>query len=286
MYEEKSFNEKVRQVGFSLLLVFLGCLIVNELRYFVSALLGGFTLFLILRRPHLYLCKKGWSNSWSTAFLMAIAFVVLVLAVSGLLTILYDRLKAFQPQFIVDGLHHIQAEVFQRWGYNIFSQALVQKTLALAGNILPGLVSATGNVLANAAMLMFVLFFLLQQRATFERSIEKRIPLSATSIRILKRAVHAIILSNAVGLSLILFGQSVLAGLAYWLLDAGDPVIWGLMTGFFGLIPVVGTAGIWVPLAIELLVSGHIWQAIVLVLYGACVIASVDNVVRMVLLIK
>jgi predicted PurR-regulated permease PerM len=59
-----------------------------------------------------------------------------------------------------------------------------------------------------------------------------------------------------------------------------------MMTGFFGLLPVVGTAGIWVPLSIELLVGGHIWQGIVLAIYGACIISSVDNCVRMIFLEK
>ncbi|MDR0541335.1 MAG: AI-2E family transporter [Dysgonamonadaceae bacterium] len=286
MYGRKHFNEKIRQIGFLLILAFGACLIILELRYFASALLGGFTIFMVLRRPHRYLRSKGWSNGLTTAFLMIVAFVFLVLAVSGLIFIFYGKLKSFHSQFIIDGLHHIHDIVVQRWGYDIFSQEIIQKALSSAGNILPGLISATGGVAANAIMLMFVLFFLLQQRVPFERGIEKVLPLSATSVRLLKRSVHSMILTNAVGIPLIMFGQAVLAGLAYWALDAGDPVIWGLMTGFFGLIPVVGTAGIWAPLSIELLVGGHVWQGIVLAIYGFCVVSGVDSGVRIIFLKK
>jgi predicted PurR-regulated permease PerM len=286
MYEGKLFNEKIRQIGFLLILTFLAGLIILELQYFAGALLGGFTLFILLRSPHRYLRSKGWTNSLATAFLMAAAFIFLVFMVGGLITLLYGKLKSFHPQFIMDGLHHIRGIIAERWGYDIFSQEVIQKTLTSAGNTIPGLISATGGVIANAVMLMFVLFFLLQQRVQFERGIEKFLPLSVTSIRLLKRSVHSMIITNAVGISLIMFGQAALAGLAYWVLDAGDPVIWGLMTGFFGLIPVVGTAGIWAPLSIELLIGGHIWQGIVLLIYGAGVVSSVDNVVRMVFLKK
>jgi predicted PurR-regulated permease PerM len=286
MYEGKHFNEKIRQIGFLLLIVFLGCLIIGGLKYFASSVLGGFTIYMILRKPHRYLLEKGWGNTLTTTVLMIGTFIFLVLVVGGLITILYEKLRSFQPQTIMSGLHHIHDSIVRKWGYNIFSTDMIQKVLSTAGNILPGILSATGSVLANSIMLMFVLFFMLHQREQFEQGIEKALPLSLESIRSLKKEVHGMILGNAVGIPLVMFGQSVTAGFAYWFLDAGDPVIWGLMTGLFGLVPVIGTGGVWVPLAIEMALSGNIWQSIVLIIYGCLVISSVDNVVRMVFLKK
>jgi predicted PurR-regulated permease PerM len=76
------------------------------------------------------------------------------------------------------------------------------------------------------------------------------------------------------------------AALAYWFTGAGDPIVWGLLTGFFGLIPVIGTAGIWLPLAINLLIGDHVWQCVVLIIWGVCVVSTIDNVFRMVFLKK
>jgi predicted PurR-regulated permease PerM len=286
MSEGHHFNERVRQIGFLLILVFLACLIIGELRYLTASLLGGFTIYMVLRRPHEYLRKKGWGNGLTTAFLMVVTFVVLVLVIGGLLSIVYNKIKDFQPQTLLNGIHHIRDTVLERWDYDIFSTAVTQKAMSSMGSILPGLLSASGNVIVNTVMMAFVLFFLLQQRTDFERGIEAALPLSPPSVRILKTSVHSIVMSNAVGIPLVMLGQALSAGLAYWVLDAGDPVIWGLMTSFCGLIPVIGTAGVWVPLSLELLIEGHIWQGIVLIIYGACVISSVDNAVRMVFLKK
>ncbi|GHT52421.1 AI-2E family transporter [Bacteroidia bacterium] len=286
MYEGKHFNEKIRQVGFLLIIVFLACLIIGGLRYFASSVLGGFTLYMILRKPHSYLLGKGWSKTWATSVLMIATLIFLVLVIGGLVSILYDKLRTFQPQTIVDGLQHIRDWVFQKWGYNIFSKDVIQKIISTVGTVAPGVVSAGGSVLANSIMLMFVLFFLLQQRVQFERGIENFLPISKDSIQSLKQEIHNMVLGSAVGIPLIMFGQGLTAGLAYWLLDAGDPVIWGLITGLFGLVPVIGTGGVWVPLAIEMLISGQYWQGIVLLLYGIFIISSVDNLVRMVFLKK
>ena len=287
MYEGKHFNERVRQISFLLVLVFLACLIIGELRYFASALLGGFTLFMILRSPHSYLRKKGWSNGLATAFLMILTFIFLVLIVGGLLSVLYNKIKSFGPNMVMATLQDLRRSIILRWDYDIFSAAVIQKALSSMGNFLPGLLSVTGSVVINTIMMMFVLFFLLLQRTQFERGVEANIPLSPASVRILKGSVHSMVMTNAVGIPLILLTQAVLSGLAYWLLNAaGDPVVWGLLTGLCGLIPVAGTIIVWLPLAIELLVEGHIWQGVVLALYGISVISIIDYGVRMILMKK
>jgi predicted PurR-regulated permease PerM len=52
------------------------------------------------------------------------------------------------------------------------------------------------------------------------------------------------------------------------------------------LLPAVGTALIWLPVAVYLLASGSVWKGIVLVAYGVVVIGLVDNVLRPVLVGK
>jgi predicted PurR-regulated permease PerM len=283
---EKQFNNHVRQIVFLVIIIFLACLIIGELKYFASSFLGGFTLYIMLKHPHRRLLEKGWNNTLATITLLAVAFILLVLILGGFILIVYAKLKQFQPQTIMDELHNIHNWIISNWGYNIFSEDIVQNTLSLIGKVLPNILSATGNVIANVIMMIFVLFFMLQESGPFERGLEKFFPVSSDSIQLLKKETNTMIFSNAVGIPLIMLGQGITAGLAYWILDAGDPVIWGLLTGFFGLLPVIGTGAIWLPLAVDLVIANHIWQGIVLIIYGICVISSVDNLVRMVFLKK
>jgi predicted PurR-regulated permease PerM len=52
------------------------------------------------------------------------------------------------------------------------------------------------------------------------------------------------------------------------------------------LLPAVGSALVWLPVAIYFLVTGAIWQGIVLIAFGVLVIGLVDNVLRPVLVGK
>jgi predicted PurR-regulated permease PerM len=49
---------------------------------------------------------------------------------------------------------------------------------------------------------------------------------------------------------------------------------------FLSLIPAIGSALVWAPVAIYFLATGAIWQGVGLILYGVIVIGLVDNLLR------
>jgi len=49
---------------------------------------------------------------------------------------------------------------------------------------------------------------------------------------------------------------------------------------FLALLPAIGAALVWLPVAIYLLTSGAFWQGSGLILYGVLVIGLVDNLLR------
>ena len=55
---------------------------------------------------------------------------------------------------------------------------------------------------------------------------------------------------------------------------------------FLSLLPAVGAGLVWVPVAIYFLVTGAVWQGVVLIVFGVLVIGLVDNVLRPVLVGK
>ena len=60
----------------------------------------------------------------------------------------------------------------------------------------------------------------------------------------------------------------------------------GRAHGDLSLLPAVGTALVWLPVAVYLLATGDTWQGIVLIAWGVLIIGLVDNVMRPVLVGK
>ncbi len=74
--------------------------------------------------------------------------------------------------------------------------------------------------------------------------------------------------------------HGVLGGIAFAIVGFRAPIFWGVMMGFFSLVPVVGSALIWGPIAISLMVGGHIGKGIFLIVVCAIIVGLVDNLIR------
>lgn len=73
--------------------------------------------------------------------------------------------------------------------------------------------------------------------------------------------------------------QGILGAIAF--LIVGLPAFFaGVFMAIFSLIPYVGTAIIWLPTSIFLLVSGSIWQGVFMLIWGGAVIGMSDNLIR------
>jgi len=88
------------------------------------------------------------------------------------------------------------------------------------------------------------------------------------------------IVANVYGVLAVGAAQGALTALGFWVLGLHSPVLWGLVTALFSLVPIVGSSAVWVPAAIILAVSGHWIRALILLGWGAGVVAQSDNVIR------
>jgi predicted PurR-regulated permease PerM len=74
--------------------------------------------------------------------------------------------------------------------------------------------------------------------------------------------------------------------LAFWYLEVGAAVLWAVLMACLSLLPAVGAALVWVPVAIYFLMIGAIWKSVALVAYGVLVIGLIDNLLRPILVGK
>lgn len=74
--------------------------------------------------------------------------------------------------------------------------------------------------------------------------------------------------------------HGLIGGVAFALTGIQTPIFWGVLMGFFSLIPLVGTALVWVPLSLSLMLGGHLVAGIILAAICSVVVGTVDNVIR------
>ena len=74
--------------------------------------------------------------------------------------------------------------------------------------------------------------------------------------------------------------QGALGGLVFWFFEIRGALLWAVVMAFLSLLPTVGAALVWLPVAIWFFVTGAIWQGIAVAAWGVLVIGLVDNLLR------
>ena len=132
----------------------------------------------------------------------------------------------------------------------------------------------------NLFILLFALFFMFRDGEQIVHALRHLIPFDADIQKdMLEESRDLIYASVAVAL-LIAVIQGVLGGTAFALMGLGAPVFMGLLIAFFSIVPVVGSALIWVPAALWLGINGHWGKALLLVAICGGVAGVADNFVR------
>jgi predicted PurR-regulated permease PerM len=135
-------------------------------------------------------------------------------------------------------------------------------------------------------VMLYLLFFLLRDGGMLRARASGAIPLRPELQRDLAFRFANVIRATIKGNVVVAIVQGALGGLAFWALGISGAFLWGVLMAFLSLLPAVGTALVWIPVAIYLLASGDLWQGVVLIVFGTLVIGLVDNVLRPVLVGK
>lgn len=136
----------------------------------------------------------------------------------------------------------------------------------------------------SAALQFFVAVVMaytyLAEGETLTRWIVSRSPLPTHATVRLGEAFAETGRGMLVGMGGCSLAQSVAATLAYLALGVPRPFLLGALTFVTSLIPSVGTALVWGPLALGLGLTGHWGKAAIMVALGVLVIGTMDNLLR------
>ena len=168
-----------------------------------------------------------------------------------------------------------------------FSEQLQQgaKNVAayLAGR-LTGLVKNLLTFFVDLFLMLFALFFMFRDGKDAVRGVKHLLPFDSNiQSEMLEESRELIFASVAVALVIALI-QGALGGLAFTIVGIASPLFWGVLIAFFSLVPVVGSALIWVPATFWIGVNGHWGKAIVILVICGGVAGVADNLVRPLLL--
>jgi len=168
------------------------------------------------------------------------------------------------PKYDINGIIRSNAQKVSVW------------MVGFGANVLSGV----ARFITDSLITFVVVFFLFRDGKDWAYRAGTLLPLSPEQVARLYRNISDTIIANVYGILSVGVAQGVLTGIAMRIVGMPSSLLLGLGAGFASIIPVVGSALVWAPVSIYLLVTGSIGKGVFLLVWGIVVVSSIDNVIR------
>lgn len=270
-----------RQLLFLSLLILLGVVILKELSFVIGSFLGAITLYVVFRPwQHKLVDRYHWRPWMASLLLVVFTTAVLGGLIFGVFRVISAEIITINFNSILSGLDRMVDKINEKLPFNLIPSTYLSDSSEYLTKAAGSIINTTYSFVINILFTILILYFMLANSRRLENRMSRYNPFSGQSRELVMGEVTSIIYSNAVGIPLIMFGQGLSAALIYWLFGIPHIAFWSFLTAIAGLIPVVGSFIVSLPLGISLIVQGEVWQGVVLILCGLFVIANVDNLLR------
>jgi predicted PurR-regulated permease PerM len=192
---------------------------------------------------------------------------------------------------------HAKVTAFQNWlahlnlplpPEQIKLEQIIQTVLSKASEFIysnsVGLVKGFTSFFLDLLLVLFIAFFMFLQGDDFIQEIMKLSPLEAVHNEEILHETETTIKTTLWSTVIVTFLQGILGGVGFWVFSLPQPAFWGTVMIPCSAIPVVGSALIWGPAAVYLLLTGSVGKGVGLIIWGGVLVSVIDNLLKPILM--
>ncbi|MDU1891632.1 MAG: AI-2E family transporter [Dysgonomonas sp.] len=279
-------KEQYWKYSLIILIIFMGVILFREFKPMLSGILGASTIYILVRKHMFYLIeKKKYRKSLAASIILIESILCFLIPISLAVWLLINELHGINlnPAATVEAVQKFSDLLRDRTGYDVMSSDNIASAVSYLPIIGQILVNSVSSFIINLIILLFVLYFMLIGGRGMENYLYSLIPFSDKNKKNVMKEINMIVSSNAIGIPLLAVIQGVVATIGYYIFGAPNPILFGFLTCFATIIPLLGTALIWFPVALYIGLSGDWFNGIGLGLYGILIVSNSDNVIRFML---
>lgn len=264
---------------------------------FVAVLLGAVVLAVLFAPLNDHLRRRTGHRNLPALFTLLVAVVVFLLPISLITFAVAAEVSAIAaeaPEKVENLLENpdvkqraaeLRTQALERFPFlarfdprrltgslGPLGEKLLERSLEFAGGVV--------QTLVRFVLIAFTLFFLLRDGAALADHLRDILPLDRRSADELLARLVDVLRASTYGVVLVAAIQGALGAAMFAVLGLPSPALWGVVMALFAMIPVAGSGIVWLPASLYLFATGASGKALVLLLWGALVVASIDNLLR------
>ena len=249
---------------------------------FLAGLIGALILFVIARPLHQRLARRVPPRV--SAFTLALGALGLLLVPGAwLLGIIIAEGTSALGSLQTDGLvaRTIQTPIGPVDLGTAVANAGSTVLAWLSGRAVAFFGGATTTVL-NVLVALFGLYYLLIDGGALWRRVTRLLPGSERTGKAIADRFQSVTEALLLGTGLTALLQGTVVGVTFAILGFRAPVLWGFVTACTSVLPILGSALVWLPGVGVLLLAHRTIAAIVLAVVGVTIASNIDNVARLI----
>ncbi|OWK29019.1 AI-2E family transporter [Sphingomonas mucosissima] len=296
-------RHRVESGGFLAFLVLITVGLAMIVAGFIGSLLWA-ALAAILFQPLFQRFLTEWPTRRNAAAAMTLLIITVAVVIPAIVLAsliidqaagVYTQIRTGQVDFAAyfQQVHDALPARLQRFldssGLSTFERAQARASRALASST-SQLAQQALSIGANAAAFvlafgvgLYATFFLLRDGDRIGPAIVRALPLEPAVAERLSAKLLLVVRATIKGSGVVAIVQGALGAITFWIVGLPAALLWGMMMAIASLLPAIGPAIIWGPVAVYLLATGAIWQAAVVVASGMLLIGLADNILRPIL---
>jgi predicted PurR-regulated permease PerM len=281
-----TIKEKYWQYSLIIIILFMGVILFHYFSPLFSGILGASTVYILVRKQMFYLTgKKKFGKNLAASLILVEVVMCFLIPLAIAVWLLIQELQGINLNLTssIESVQEVIAMVKERTGYNILSTDNLVSAAAYLPKIGQILIGSVSSFAVNSVVMLFVLYFMLIGGPQMEAYLNDLLPFNNENKKDVLREIDVMVKSNAIGIPLLASIQGIFATLGYIIFGVPDPILFGFLTCFATIIPIVGTMFIWLPLVIYMAITGDWLNALGLTAYSLIVISNVDNLLRFIL---
>ena len=301
--EEVNHTRIYAVIFFLLAVLGIGFVCYRVLSPFLAAIAWAIVLAVAFQKPWLLLEHRMPKHRSLAAALLTLAIAVGVLVPASLLVgILANQIvgvvtnittslsardvRSFSDFVALPKVARVLDDVRIRAGISPedlqkLATGVVTRVSEVAGTLSGKLVLGAFEAMLTVLLVIFLLFFLFRDGQKMAAVTLDLLPTDADGRSRMSQSLQAMLAAIFRGSLLCALAQGLLGAIGWWIAGLPSPVLAGVVTAIVSLLPVGGTALVWLPGAVWAWSTGHHTFAIFLFLWGLVVtVLLVDAVLR------
>jgi predicted PurR-regulated permease PerM len=230
----------------------------------------------------------------SCCIILVLGFVVPVYFLGYLVThqlsTLYQTIepavRAFAKGENAGFLAHFKGNPILVWlnHLDINWQSAILDTLKTAGATMATMVNKTSlsalEIIVSLFVSLFIMFYLFMDGERIVKKFRQLLPLRTEYQDMIITRFLLVSRATVKGTLVIAFIQGSLGAIILLIFGVKTWLLWGVVMIALGLIPMMGTWPVLVPAGIIHMATGHVWQGIIILALNFCVVSTIDNILR------